>query len=124
MLLEIFTPDFVNKDERGMFAQLVHSGYSQVNVLSTAAGSRRGGHYHKENTEVFFVVSGKLKLLLSKDTVQEEYIFGEGEMFGIPPYAAHQFYFECDTVLVSMYDKGVEKPDGEKDIFSDTKDAK
>jgi dTDP-4-dehydrorhamnose 3,5-epimerase-like enzyme len=122
MLLEILTPDFVNKDERGMFAQLVHCGYSQVNVLSTVAGSQRGGHYHKENTEVFFVVSGKLTLLLSHDTVQEEYIFGEGDMFGIPPWVNHDLLFDIDTVLISMYDKGIEMPNGEKDIFSNQSD--
>ena len=49
--------------------------------------------------------------------MSEEYIFYKGDMFKIPPYVLHSFYYEEDTWLVSMYDKGVELQNGEKDIY-------
>jgi hypothetical protein len=31
----------------------------------------------------------------------------------------HDFLFQSDTILVGMYDKGVELPNGEKDIIAE-----
>jgi len=38
-------------------------------------------------------------------------------MFLIPPFVNHSFCYHTDTLLASMYDVGVELPNGEKDIF-------
>ena len=35
-------PDFTFTDERGTLVQLVHSGYTQVNVITTEKGVVRG----------------------------------------------------------------------------------
>ena len=38
-------------------------------------------------------------------------------MFDIPPLVAHDFIFLDDTILIGLYDKGVELANGEKDIY-------
>lgn len=117
MLLEIVEPNFKFKDQRGELVQLVRKDYKQVNVIFSLKNVLRGNHYHKINSELFYVISGKLKLHVKKEELSEEYIFSKGDMFKIPPYVLHSFYYEEDTWLVSMYDKGVELQNGEKDIY-------
>lgn len=117
MLMKRIKPDFEFGDERGKLVQLIHDGYKQVNVITSKAGFQRGGHYHKINNEAFFVVSGKFDVILRKDNQKEKYTFSSGEMFCIPPHVAHDFIYLEDTTLVSMYDKGVEISETEKDIY-------
>lgn len=117
MLIRILKPDFIHKDDRGTLTQLVHDGYKQVNVIYSDPGSIRGRHYHKENTEAFYIISGKLTLILEKDGVREEHRFETEDMFEVPPYAVHEFIFTEATTLISMYSNGVEISDGLKDIY-------
>ena len=49
----------------------------------------------------------------------QEYFFKTGDFFGIEANDMHSFYFLEDTTLVSMYSNGVEKENGEKDIFTE-----
>lgn len=119
MLIEILKPDFSFCDERGTLTQLVHDGFKQVNVIFSKKGVARGMHYHKENKEIFYIISGSVKLKVSKDTETEyeEYIFKADDMFLIPQFVKHSFFYEEDTLKVSMYNIGVEYGNGTKDIY-------
>ena len=81
----------------------------------------RGNHYHKISTEVFFVIDGKLELTVSKNGITEKYVFVKGDMFLIPPYVVHSFEYLESTTLAAMYDIGVEREDGMKDIWVEEK---
>lgn len=126
MLIDILEPNFYFEDERGTLTQLVREGYSQINVISSCAGTLRGGHFHKDNSEAFYIISGKLLLEAWMDgaDTKESYVFNSKDMFSIPANVAHNFYFEEETVLVSMYSRGVELADGTKDIFVSEDSAK
>jgi len=52
---------FTFNDDRGTLVQLVHEGYKQMNVVTSKKGVFRGGHYHKMNREVFYIISGHFK---------------------------------------------------------------
>lgn len=117
MLVDIIKPDFLFEDNRGSLVQLVHDNFKQFNIIKSKKGVIRGDHYHKLNREAFYIISGKLELVLEKDGETEGHIFGAGDMFVIKPYIMHSFYFIQDTVLASMYDLGVELEDGKKDIY-------
>lgn len=119
MIVEIINPDFIFEDDRGSLVQLVRSGFNQVNVITSKSGVIRGGHHHNMNEEAFYIISGSLKLDLKKDDISETHIFKSGDMFKIPKLVTHSFEFLEDTLLVSMYDLGVELENGEKDIISD-----
>ena len=43
--------------------------------------------------------------------------FAQGDMFEILPYVNHSFTFLEDTLLVSLYDQGVELNGQQKDIY-------
>ncbi len=119
-LIEILQPDFTFTDDRGTLHQLVHGGYSQVNAVFTRAGAVRGRfHYHKENREVFFILSGEVRVRAEKDGEREDYLFRTGDMFAVAPYVRHDFHYIKDTYLVGMYSGCVERPDGTKDIYED-----
>lgn len=116
-MIKIIKPDFVFKDERGTLTQLVHEGYSQINVVTSKAGVERGNHYHALNKEGFYVVEGAFLLEASLNGTKEAYEFKKGDMFIIEPNVMHRFVYYEDTLLVAFYDKGVELPDGTKDIL-------
>ena len=116
-MISFLTPDFSFKDERGFLFQLVRDGWKQVNVSKTVKGTVRGGHYHKTTREAFFIVEGGLDAVLEKDGELENHSFKQGDFFVIEPYAVHSFTFTADTLMVALYDVGVEKTDGTKDIY-------
>lgn len=119
MLIENLKTDFEHTDERGTLTQLVRRGYSQVNVITSKGGVSRGGHYHKLNTEAFYIIKGKCKVVARKDGEEESFEFGAGDFFRIMPYAFHDFYYIEDTTLVSMYSLGVELDNGSMDSFTE-----
>ena len=117
---QLLKPDFYVSNEKGQLAQLCHEGWKQVNVLISPAGSCRGNHYHKDNLECFYVVSGQIKVVFTTidGSESEEHVFDKGDMFCILPNIVHSLASVSDTVLVALYDKGVESDSGEKDIWS------
>ncbi len=121
-LISILKPDFAFADDRGLLVQIAHGSVSQVNAVFTKKGAVRGNlHYHKLNEEIFFVISGKIRVIVYADVPDavEEYFFTGGDMFMIPPYVRHTFEYLDDTYLTVLYSSGVELPDGSKDIYND-----
>lgn len=114
-MLQIIKVDFHFEDDRGTIDQLIHDGYRQINVITSKKGVVRGGHYHKQNDEAFYVISGRLTVTVNEETRT----FSDGEFFGIEANDMHSFVFEEDTILVSMYSNGVELPDGTKDMYTE-----
>ena len=112
-------PDFEFSNRNGSIIQLVNKGWNQVNVLESKKGSKRGGHYHKENKELFYIISGQANLILDNGAVEEIMHLKKGDMFLVSPYQMHTFEFLEDTFMVSLYDIGVEYEDGTKDIYSE-----
>ncbi|MDD6698461.1 MAG: hypothetical protein PUE51_08985 [Veillonellaceae bacterium] len=120
MLFQIFQPDFEFEDNRGKITQLVREGYRQVNVITSHAGALRGKHYHKLNNEAFFFPYGRCRVTVEdREGHTETKIFGAGEMFRIGPYVMHSFEYLEETMVVSMYDKGVELDGGKMDSYTE-----
>jgi dTDP-4-dehydrorhamnose 3,5-epimerase-like enzyme len=109
-LIEFIIPDFEFKDDRGTLTQLFREGWSQVNYITSDKGAIRGGHYHENNIELFYIISGKIKLTLRELTSDfpEEYFLNEGDMFKIYSNISHSFEFLTSCQLISAYDVGVE----------------
>lgn len=118
-LIVFMEPDFSFADERGYLYQLCREGWRQVNVSKTVQGVKRGGHFHTQTREAFFIVSGRVNLHLQKEQQTENVTVKTGDFFCFPPYVTHSFDFVEDTVMVALYDKGVELPDGSKDIYAE-----
>lgn len=119
MLIEVLKTNFEHTDDRGTLTQLVRRGYSQFNVITSKGMAFRGGHYHKLNTEAFYIIRGSCKVTAKKDGDEESFEFKTGDFFRVMPYVFHAFYYNEDTVLVSMYSLGVELEDGSMDSFTE-----
>lgn len=119
MLIKWLKPDFTFHGPQGVLKQLVHEGWSQVNVVDYVAGAKTGNHYHKYNQECFYVIRGGFRLKLWKDGEVEEYVMKPEDMFVVPPYVWHFFEYLEDSLLVALYDKGVELSETQKDIWSE-----
>ena len=100
-------PDFIHSDDRGSLKQLVNSGWNQINVITSLADSFRGNHYHKNNREMFYIISGKFKLILEKNGQIFSFLIEADDFFIIEPYVIHSFEYIEDTTLIAAYDNGV-----------------
>lgn len=118
MLIKFLKPDFEYNDDRGSITQLVHDNWKQFNYITSKAGIERGNHYHKNNKEAFYVISGAFEIELKNIITNEveKYNIEAGTFFSIDSNINHTFRYIKDTYLISMYSEGVEK-DGEKDIY-------
>lgn len=110
-------PDFEYEDERGTVTQLVRRGFSQINVITSKGGTYRGGHFHKLNTEAYYIVKGKCKVTAYKENEKESDLFSEGDFFFIGPYVTHDFEYIENSVLVTMYSLGIESDNGDMDSY-------
>lgn len=115
MLIERIKPDFEHKDGRGTLTQLVRRGYSQFNIVTSKAGVSRGGHYHRWNTEAYYVIEGRCRVTAYRGGEKESMVFSAGDFFRIGPYVTHDFSYLEDSVLATMYSLGVELDSGEMD---------
>ncbi len=117
-MIEFIKPDFSFQDDRGELVQLCRKGWKQINVTFTKAGVFRGGHYHKNNKEAFYIIEGEIEIHLAKGGKEENITVKNGDFFILKPYAVHSFNFKKDTLMVALYDKGVEEANGQKDIYA------
>ncbi len=117
MLFERIEPNFVFNDERGSLVQLVREGYKQFNFITSKKGVVRGGHYHDQNEEAFFVISGSFEFTAQLEDKTETEVFKAGDFFKVSSGIKHSFKYLEDTTLISMYTNGVELENGEKDIL-------
>lgn len=120
MMVNIIEPNFIFESDKGQLTQLVREGWKQVNVVQYHKGVISGGHYHKYNVECFYVVSGNISLTVWKaDCEKESYEFHSGDMFMIDKNVFHTFVYNEDSILVALYDNGVEMDGNTKDIWSE-----
>lgn len=66
----------LNKDERGIFVELlkIHSG-GQISYSTTKPGITRGNHFHTRKVERFAVIKGKAEITMRKINTKEIYKF-------------------------------------------------
>lgn len=119
MLYQFLKPDFEHIDKRGGLVQLVRDGYKQVNYIYSSKDTVRGNHYHKQNTEAFYIIRGSMSIDLRNVNTGEQDVLHvkSGDMFMIFSYVMHTFTYHEDSELVSMYDKGVELSNGKMDVY-------
>jgi dTDP-4-dehydrorhamnose 3,5-epimerase-like enzyme len=117
--IKFIKPDFTFEDSRGSLNQIVSKGkWSQVNFIESAPSSIRGNHYHEINRELFYIIQGRFYLTLEMNGIKKMYDIVAKDLFIIEPYVLHSFEYIEKTMLIAMYDKGVELENGKKDILT------
>ena len=80
-----------------------HLGYFS---LKKGKGYYRGGHFHRNKVERFYIISGRIRAqIVDLDTGgRSEAILKEGQRVTIYPNCAHRFEAEEDAQVIEYYD--------------------
>ncbi|MCW5314643.1 cupin domain-containing protein [Nostoc sp. KVJ3] len=102
-------------DNRGSLWGITQNNWAEVNFIETASEQIRGNHYHKETIELFFIVSGEIKIIIDNLHSGEhiEFEVQKGDVFIIEPYEIHTFYTKTHSQWINMLSKQLdpENPD-------------
>jgi len=96
--MKFIVPYKNEKDSRGLFKGLINSGtWEEINFIETEAGITRGGHYHKDTVELFFILDGDIEVTISKTNSieRQKYPVSSGQIILIEPNEIH--FFRCLT---------------------------
>lgn len=104
------SPYFTRLDERGGFLGITQESWAEVNFIETRANQVRGNHYHKETTELFFIVSGEIEVVIDdlNSGKHLELSFRKGDVFIIEPYEVHTFRTTTDAQWINMLSKSTD----------------
>lgn len=85
----------VHADSRGHITDIVTAAdgfdFDSATIIISYRGSRRGDHYHKETTQMLYLLSGQLRVLTTKPnlgTVRQDVLF-PGDSIIHSPMDAH-----------------------------------
>lgn len=87
----------------GWTMPLHQSQAAELQVLSIKAGSRCSMHRHACKKNLFYVFSGRLKVIVEKDGLVDEVVLGPGEKTTVMPGLWHRFEAIEDTEILEYY---------------------
>ena len=101
------------EDERGLLKKVFKKNYFDINsqaeeayVLYSHKDSVRGNHYHKLNTECFFIISGTAKVAIKNIKTgyydEMEIDYKDNILIKVHPFMAHAFKNEKDEELIIL----------------------
>jgi quercetin dioxygenase-like cupin family protein len=62
--VKVTRPEYTHKDERGEIIDILSKEHIEyVTLITSAKGTARGNHYHKETVQMAYILQGKMKLL-------------------------------------------------------------
>jgi mannose-6-phosphate isomerase-like protein (cupin superfamily) len=94
-----------HNDKRGTFRGIINSGrWEEANFISTRKGEVRGGHYHKVTEELFYIINGKISIVISNLDGEKIKSFevSEGDIFMVEPFEVHTFKCEEDSSWINF----------------------
>lgn len=108
-------------DERGEIKNILEAPISHVAIITSKKGTIRANHYHPEQTQYVYLISGRYeshsKDLTREDSETEKIIVDGGSLVTTPPMVAHAMKFLEDSVMLNLT-PGTRKP---KDYEQHTK---
>ena len=117
-----FIPNYIeHSDKRGSFLGLINFGnWKEINFICSEAGTVRGNHYHVYTDELFFILEGKIKIILQKvlgkkklENKQKTFYVKEGDVFLIKKNVNHIFEIIEHSKWINVLSQKInkEKPD-------------
>ena len=78
-----------------------------------SAGSKRGGHYHKETKELFFFIEGEIKITIEhlKKKQKQELTVHKGDILMVEPFEVHTFEIIKDAKWINILSVPMDKKD-------------
>lgn len=116
---ELLLPPYMYyADGRGIIQGISNSfSWKEVNLIQTHSDEVRGGHYHKQTTELLVICSGRVDVLLESlcDSKVFQFEAGSGDTVLIKPWFKHTVKCLENTIWVNLLDKPMGKV--KKDIY-------
>jgi mannose-6-phosphate isomerase-like protein (cupin superfamily) len=106
--VKLYKPYRQLADARGLFQGIINSGsWEEVNYIETRGGETRGGHYHRETTELFFIIDGEIEIDISDvaGSSKERHIVKKGDIFIVEPLEVHTFRCLTDSRWINVLSK-------------------
>jgi mannose-6-phosphate isomerase-like protein (cupin superfamily) len=116
--MRLMQPYEVRADVRGVFRGITNAGsWEEINFVETAAGEKRGGHYHKSTTELFYIIDGEIDIEVMSQSAEsaKRMRIGAGDIVVIEPGEIHTFICRTHTRWINALSRRM--ADGEKDFF-------
>lgn len=117
-MMKLLNSYFKHEDDRGRILGIIQEGtWKELNYLTAKADSIRGGHFHKETTEIIFVIRGRATLSISyagSKKVEQSVVVVGGDIILIEPGDRHTFQFVEDSELINILSEPMKDP---KDIW-------
>lgn len=98
--MKFIKPYFKSEDLRGEILGIAQFDWiKEMNYIQSKAGSIRGGHYHKQTTELFFIIDGLIHVTISnlQGDVQKSVDVSKGDIFIVDPFEVHTFQVLKDS---------------------------
>ena len=112
---KVYEPEVAFEDERGYIINIVeHSTFAHVAIISSASGSIRGNHYHPDQAQWLYVVSGRM-VTRAVDVISGQrwnHYVEKKHMEYMPPGIAHAYYFPKNTLMLNITPFGRRHEDG------------
>jgi len=95
------------EDERGVISNILEKPISHVAIITSKKGSIRANHYHPEQIQYEYLVSGEYEsttkdLRKGDDAPVEKTIIKAGSLVITPPMVAHAMRFTEDSVMLNL----------------------
>ncbi len=97
-------PYMLVKDDRGSFRGITQQTWAEVNYIETRAGEVRGNHYHARTRELFFIVSGRVEVIVENLHSGTRQVFSarKGDAFIVEPFEVHTFTTRTKAQWINM----------------------
>jgi len=95
----------VQTDDRGHIRDLLPPDVSvrHVGLITSAAGSVRGNHYHRSKDEWFFLVYGKATAAFrDSDGDLHSFVMEGGDRAFVPRGVTHSYFFHEESSLLDL----------------------
>ena len=106
MLETITRPEVAFTDDRGDITNILDKSINHVAVITSRAGAVRGNHYHPEDVQYCYLVSGRFESYArdvnAPDGPVERQMVEAGGLLLTPPMVAHAQVFLEDSVLLAL----------------------
>jgi mannose-6-phosphate isomerase-like protein (cupin superfamily) len=87
----------------GWTKPIFQSETTEVQHLRIKAGTKCSDHEHSHKHNLFYVLTGRLKVIVEKDGLQDETILDAGESTAIRPGDKHRFEAVTDCEIIELY---------------------
>ncbi len=112
-------PAFV--DERGGIINVFEGSVGHVALITSKKGSVRANHYHKEDVQYMYLISGSYETYACdvNDPEKRQVLkVKPGDLVKSPPYVAHAQKFTEDSVFIALSTRQREEGKYENDTIA------